>query len=201
MIPNEMKLVQNKEWLPVSIQSTLLGINVLLISQKIVNSYLLLSVGLIFSLFILQLISHRFLYFKPVNLFMQIKTPHIDTYMLYIFIYLSGVFLFLGLSQTYNIDILDSLNIQTKQYLLWVFVVLVIIMPLLFKLRGKNYIRNRITKKLKPASFKHIKNCEMCKIDALYEHVVKDWNDLRVIKKCNCGDGKPIETKTNLQIG
>ena len=90
MFKDNIEQIKKSKWLSISIQSSLLGLNLILASQKVYNSFLLLSIVLLFALFLLQASSHRFLYFNPFNHHVQKATPHFDTYILYTFIYLAG---------------------------------------------------------------------------------------------------------------
>ena len=67
MFPDSLEKIQESKWVSLTIQSSLLGLNVLLVSQGKVNSYILLSIALVFSLFALQFVSPRILLFHPFN--------------------------------------------------------------------------------------------------------------------------------------
>jgi hypothetical protein len=203
MLPDNLEQLKKSKWLSITIQSSLLGINFLLISQRVVNSFILLSIGLIFSLFLLQSTSHRYLYFKPYNYHVQVPTPHLDTFILYTFTYLSGIFLLLGVACEYNIEVLKKFDSNLKNNVLWIFGILILLLPLCSMIFGRKIIKKCLTNKLKAKKFQYKKKCDECgKDNAIFEHIVVDWDDLRIRKTCQfCGNGKTKEYKTNLYIG
>jgi hypothetical protein len=202
-LPDNVEQLKESKWLSITVQTSLLGLNFLLISQKIINSFILISVCIVFSLFILQSVHHRFIYFNPINQHVQVPTPHFDTFFLYIFTFLAGGFLFLGISSHYEVDPLPCYDEYLKDYILWIFGVMAIALPLFFYIAGRGLITYLITKKIKSKTLTYQTACNDCgKAGALYEHVILHWNDLRVRKTCkHCNDGKTIEYKTNARIG
>lgn len=200
MIPNEP---EQNQWPSISTQSSILGICILLISQRQYNNFLLISIALVFSLFILQGISHRFLYFKPVNTFMNQPTFAIDTFILYSFTYIAGVLLFLGIVMIIGSWSLTSLDIVIGNYIFWISGTLLVIIPAYFLIDGKKRIRNRITEKLKNCSFKHQTICPICRDEqVLVEAKVIKWNDLRItVHSPKCKEGNLVEIKTGLRVG
>ncbi len=202
-LPDSIEQLRESKWLSITLQTSILGLNFLLISQKIINSYILISVCIVFSLFLLQSVHHRFIYFNPVNQHIQVRTPHFDTFLLYLFTFLAGGFLFLGISSYYDIEPLSYYDEYLQDYILWIFGVLSIILPLFFYFYGRSLITRLITKKIKSKKLTYQTVCNDCgKEGAIYEHIVLDWNDLRVRKTCqNCNEGKTKEYTTNARIG
>ena len=135
MFTDNIEQIKKSKWLSISIQSSLLGLNIVLASQKVYNSFLLLSMVVLFSLFLLQASSHRFLYFNPLNYHVQKTTPHIDTYLLYFFIYLAGILFILGITHEYNIDLLKAIEQYLKKIILWLYLFFLFLLPLLSKIK------------------------------------------------------------------
>lgn len=203
MFPDNLKTIQENKWVSLTIQSSLLGLNVLLVSQDKVNSYILLSIALIFSLFALQFVSPRILHFHPFNSHVQRPTFHFDTFLLLIFTFLAGILFFLGIAATHKIEPLVCLDAKLKKHVLWIFGVLAVVLPLYFKFFGRMQIRKSLAKRFRSKVFQYKNKCDECgNAEATYENIMLEWNDLRIRKVCEkCGKGKTKEFKTNFEIG
>lgn len=203
MFPDSIEKIKENKWLSLTVQSSLLGLNVFLVSQGKVNSYILLSLAFVFSLFALQFVSPRVLYFHPFNSHVQSPTFHFDTFLLFLFTFLSGILFFLGLAAIHKIEHLVYLDAKLKNHVLWMFGILAVFLPLYFKLFGRTQIRKSIASRFKSRIFQYKGKCNECgNSEAVYENIVLEWNDLRIRKKCDkCGDGESKEFKTNLVIG
>jgi hypothetical protein len=203
MLSNSLEKIKQNKWLSITIQSSLLGMNVLLVSQGRVNSFILLSIAFIFSLFTLQFVGYRFLIFNPLNLHVKRPVFHFDTFLLFAFTFLAGVLFFMGLSTTHNIEPLVCIDNVLKNYVLWMFTMLVIVLPLYFKFIGRKQISKSIAKRLRSKTYKYEGTCNECGAPGTtYENIVLEWNDLRIRKKCEkCDNDEPKEIKTNLKIG
>ena len=172
-------------------------------SQDLINSYILLSITFVFSLFALQFVSPRILYFHPFNSHVQSPTFHFDTFLLFLFTILAGVSFFLGIAAQLQIDPLICIEVNLRQYVLWIFFILVLLLPLYLKLFGKTQIRKGIAEGFKSKIFQHPGKCNACgNENAIYENIVLEWNDLRIRRTCKHCDGKESkEFRTNLVIG
>ncbi len=203
MFTDNIEQIKKSKWLSISIQSSLLGLNIILASQKVYNSFLLLSIVVLFSLFLLQASSHRFLYFNPFNYHVQKATPHIDTYILYSLIYLAGILFVLGITHEYKIESLKAIEEYLKKIILWLYLIFLFLFPICWKIVGRKLIAKSIAKKIKNNSFQYLKNCEECGMDGvLHENIVISWDDLRIKRTCpKCDKGSTKEFKTTLRIG
>lgn len=203
MFPDSLEKIQESKWVCLTIQSSLLGLNVLLVSQGKVNSYILLSITLVFSLFALQFVSPRILLFHPFNSHIQSPTFHIDTFLLFMFTFLAGVLFFLGIAEIHKIEPLVCLDAKLKKHILWIFGVLAVVLPLYFKFFGRMQIRKSLAKRFRSKVFQYKNKCNECgNAEATYENIILEWNDLRIRKVCEkCGKDKPKEFKTNFEIG
>jgi len=134
---------------------------------------------------------------------MNINTPSVDTLFLYTFSYLSGIFLLLGIAFTYKIPNLIKIESELKDHILYVYFILVILIPLCFKIFGIRLIRNSVTKKLKRSKCNYNKDCPNCgEKQVLCENTVLDWNDLRIFIHCNkCSQENGFEIRTKMKIG
>ena len=200
MFPDSLENIKENKWVSLTIQSSLLGLNVLLVSQGKVNSYILLSITFVFSLFAMQFVSPRILYFHPFNSHVQRLTFHIDTFLLYAFTFLSGILFFIGMATTNQIEILTNIDPKIKNYVLWIFCLVAIVLPLYLKFFGRTQIRKSIAKRFKNKSFQYQGKCNECgDPGARYENIVIGWNDLRIRMACKSCGAK--EFNTNLVIG
>ncbi len=203
MFKDNIEQIKKSKWLSISIQSSLLGLNLILASQKVYNSFLLLSIVLLFALFLLQASSHRFLYFNPFNHHVQKATPHFDTYILYTFIYLAGALFVLGITHEYKVESLKMMEQYLKNIILWPYLFFLFLLPVCWKVLGRKLIAKSVTKKLKDKSFQYLKKCDDCGNDrVLHKNIVISWDDLRIQRTCpNCDKGSTKEFKTTLRIG
>jgi hypothetical protein len=203
MFTDNIEQIKKSKWLSISIQSSLLGLNVILASQKVYNSFLLLSIVVLFSLFLLQAASHRFLYFNPFNYHVQRAVPHFDTYILYFFIYLAGFLFVLGITHEYKVEPLNVIEGYLKSKILWSYLIFLFLFPMCWKVFGRKLIAKSIAKELRDNSFQYTKNCDECGRDGvLHKNIVISWNDLRIQRECpNCDKGRTKEFRTTLRIG
>lgn len=203
MFTDNMEQIKKSKWLSISIQSSLLGLNIILASQKVYNSFLLLSIVVLFSLFLFQASSHRFLYFNPFNHHVQKATPHLDSYILYFLIYLAGVLFVLGITHEYKVESLKVIEEYLKNIILWSYLVFLFLFPICWKVVGRKLIAKSIAKKVKDNSFQYRKKCNECGGDGvLHENIVISWDDLRIQRTCpNCDKGSTKEFRTTLRIG
>lgn len=203
MFPDTLEKIQEYKWVSLTIQSSLLGLNVLLVSQGKVNSYILLSIAFVFSLFALQFVSPRIVYFHPFNSHIMRSTFHFDTFLLFMFTFLAGILFFLGIAATHKIEPLVCLDAKLKKHILWIFGVLAVVLPLYFKFFGRMQIRRSLAKRFRSKVFQYKDECNECgNAEATYENFILEWNDLRIRKVCEkCGNDKPKEFKTRYEIG
>lgn len=203
MFPDTLEQFQEYKWVSLTIQSSLLGLNVLLVSQGKVNSYILLSIAFVFSLFALQFVSPRIVYFHPFNSHIMRSTFHFDTFLLYMFTFFAGILFFLGIAEIHKIEPLVCLDAKLKNHVLWMFGILAVVLPLYFKFFGRMQIRKSLAKRFRTQVFQYKGKCNECgNTEATYENIVLDWNDLRFSKECKgCKDDKPKEFKTKYEIG
>lgn len=203
MFTDNIEQIKKSKWLSISIQSSLLGLNIILASQKVYNSFLLLSIVVLFSLFLLQASSHRFLYFNPFNHHVQKATPHLDTYILYFLIYLAGALFVLGITHEYKVESLKVIEEYLKNIILCSYLVFLFLFPLCWKVVGRKLIAKSIAKKVKDNSFQYRKKCDECGSNGvLHENIVISWDDLRIQRTCpNCDKGSTKEFRTTLRIG
>lgn len=203
MLTDDINKIKESKWLSITIQSSIIGLNSLFISQKGANSFLLISIYIVFSLFLLQATNHRYLYFNPSNLHVNVPTPSIDTFILCIFTFLSGAFFLFGITSLMEIEYLKKADLFLKIYILYILLFFDFLLPLCSLIFGKHIFKRLIARKLKKYRFSYIGNCETCECDKVtYENFVVAWNDLRILRKCkNCDTADGTEFKTNLQIG
>ena len=203
MFTDNIEQIKKSKWLSISIQSSLLGLNIILASQKVYNSFLLLSIVVLFSLFLLQASSHRFLYFNPFNFHVQKATPHLDTYILYFLIYLSGVLFVLGITHEYKVESLKVIEEYLKNIILWFYLIFLFLFPICWKFLGRKLIAKSIAEKVKHNTFQYRRKCDECGTDkVLHENIIINCNDLRIRRTCpSCDKGSTKEFKTPLRIG
>ena len=121
---------------------------------------------------------------------MNVNTPAFDTILLYIFSYLSGLSLLLGIACLHKITPLTEIECWLKEYILSIYFFIVFAIPLCFKLFGIKLIRDSIAKKMKKSEFKYYGDCPKCGAkQVLLENNVINWNDLRI-----CGSNDEIGT-------
>lgn len=100
MLPLDFGVKGVEKWFSITIQLTILAINTsLLLGGNIVNSYIFLSFPLVISIFCLQVVSRRFLFLFPINLFTRQRTVAADTYTLVTLIVISSLSLFFVVSK------------------------------------------------------------------------------------------------------
>ena len=178
--------LEGKKYASVTIQGVLLGTNLLLFEQTTQNIYYIISIIILLSLFSIQALNHRFYYFFPVNAFMARKTPHIDTFILYIMVITAILFTIFGLTNSIIFTLIAT--------------GFIILPPFLCRLYLYPILRNKIANKLseKDAVFQTI--CPKCKKQAELMRKVLKWNEGEVVIKClHCNYEK--STKKPLNIG
>jgi hypothetical protein len=96
--------MQDLKWPSFVIQGAILGADVYLVAHaNIANQWVFLSMLSILSLFCLQATSTRFIFLFPVIRGTDIPTPCWDTHILRLGIFLSSLFLYLGLREKYAV--------------------------------------------------------------------------------------------------
>ena len=89
---------EDKKYPSIMVQGFILATDVLYLQHKELNILIFISMGIVFTLFTMQAINHRFFYYYPQNKFTMTMTYDVDTYILYlmtffaIFFLLSGIF-------------------------------------------------------------------------------------------------------------
>jgi len=174
----------SERWFSVTIQVTLLAINTSFLLNKMGNSFILVSFFILICIFALQAVSSRFLILWPVNGFMQRPTPNIDTWILYLMIIFSGLFLFMGASENAK-PYLSCLDSYLRAWVLITGSLFVVIFPLYWWKWGKVKIRGRVANDLsrEPYHFRDI--CPFCRRNyADFEHKTIAWDRGEVAITC-----------------
>lgn len=197
MLP-ELKNMVDQKWGIISFQLFVLALDLYLIfEQNIINSFILLSVICIMSLFCLQIVSRRFTLLYPIQQKLNEPTPMVDTHLLKIIIML-GVFTSIaGGIQKYSPH-LQFTEPYLSSLLVVLFPILILILPLAWLFYFDGYIRQKLISKLgeKVMSGKDI--CPKCAKLREYEIKVIGQNQLLQKYKCECGD---IEINSPISIG
>ena len=111
------------------------------------NGYVLLSLVLIISTFVLQTIRRRFLLLYPRNNWVGRESSEIDTYYLRLIIILSACFSLIGYFSSYSASI-DRWGVFIKSYLPFIIAITIGLMPCLFWIFSDR-IDKRVAEKLK----------------------------------------------------
>jgi hypothetical protein len=178
---------EDKKYPSVMVQGVLLATNVLYLQQTGPSINILISMGLVLTLFTLQAVNPRFFYYFPINSFAGKMTYHVDTYILYGMTVLALFFMVLGISQSIGIAIVATSVIALS--------------PLVWKQYGRQWVRNSLTKRLSKELHQFTGICPSCGGELQIKREVLDWNKGREYRTClgQC-DKEEKEIKT-INIG
>ena len=178
--------LEDKKYPSITVQGVVLGTDVLYLQHSAPNLLIFLSMGLVFTLFTLQAVNHRFFYYFPVNRFTEKMTYNVDTYVLYgmtalaIFFMIAGIFsLILAIIAT----------------------VVICLSPLAWRFYGYQWVRNRITEKLKKGTHTLWGICPCCQGPYIIKRRVLAWNRGVEYQKCLGKCGKEKAELKQLNIG
>ena len=161
---------EDKKYPSVMVQGVLLATNVLYLQQTGPSIPILISMGLILTLFTLQAVNPRFFYYFPINGFARKMTYHVDTYILYGMTVLALFFMVLGLSQSIGIATATTLVIALS--------------PLIWKQYGRLWVRDSLTKRLSRELHQFSTACPSCGGELQIEREVLDWDKGREYRTC-----------------
>lgn len=178
---------EDKKYPSVMVQGVLLVTNVLYLQQTGPSVHILISMGLILTLFTLQAVNPRFFYYFPIDAFAGKMTYHVDTYILYGMTVLALFFMILGISQSIGIATLATSVIALS--------------PLVWKQYGRPWVRDSLTKRLSKELHQFTALCPSCGGELQIKREVLDWNKGREYRTClgQC-DREDKEIKT-ISIG
>ena len=174
---------EEKKYPSVMVQGVLLATNVLYLQETGPNTNILISMGLILTLFTTQAVNPRFFYYFPINGFARKMTRHVDTYILYGMTVLALFFMVLGLSQSIGIATVATL--------------VIVLSPLIWKQYGRSWVRDSITKRLSRELHQFTAACPFCGGELQIKREVLVWNKGREYRTCfgECGrEEKEIKT-------
>jgi hypothetical protein len=174
---------EDKKYPSLMVQGVLLGTGVLYLEQTGPSTNILISMGLVFTLFTLQAINPRFFYYFPISGFTGKITYHVDTYILYGLTVLSLFFMVLAISQSVATAIVATLVIALS--------------PLAWRQYGRPWVRDSLTKRLREELHQLTAICPSCGGELQIKREVLDWNKGREYRTClgECGrEEKEIKT-------
>ena len=156
------------------VQGFILATDVLYLQHKEPNIFIFISMGIVFTLFTMQAINHRFFYYYPQNKFTMTMTYDVDTYILYLMTFLAIFFMLSGIFSI-TLAIIGTIIIAFS--------------PFLWRYFGYPWTRNRITKGLKNKVYTLDKICPCCGGKLVIKRKVLAWNRGVECWKCleECG--------------
>ncbi len=170
----------------ITVQGVLLVSSMLYLTHGGQEILIILTVSIIMSLFVLQAINHRFFYYFPFNKFTGKKTKDYDTYLLYLMTTLVFLLFLWGLTDSFGLAF---------------FLTAFILLPGFFwEKYGHEWIRDRITYRLKKESIIENVKCPYCGEQAIYIKEVHKWNEGSIGFKCDSCN-KQSKEMVNLNIG
>jgi hypothetical protein len=178
---------EDKKYPSLMVQTALLVTSVLYLQQTGPSINILISMGLVLTLFTLQAINPRFFYYFPISGFAGKITYHVDTYILYGLTVLALFFMVLGISQSIGIAIVATSVIALS--------------PLAWRQYGSPWVRDSLTKRLSKELHQLTTICPSCGGELQIKREVLDWNKGREYRTClgQC-DKEEKEIKT-INIG
>jgi hypothetical protein len=180
---DKMTGFEDKKYPALMVQTVLLVTSVLYLQQTGPSIYILISMGLVLTLFTLQAINPRFFYYFPLSGFTGKIICHVDTYILYGLTVLALFFLVLGISQSTGIAIVATSVIALS--------------PLIWRQYGRSWVRASLTKRLSRELHQLTTICPSCGGELQIKREVLDWNKGREYRTClgECGrEEKEIKT-------
>ncbi|MDY6990082.1 MAG: hypothetical protein SWQ30_18735 [Thermodesulfobacteriota bacterium] len=169
--------LEDKKYPSVTVQGVVLGTNVLYLQHSVPNFFIFVSMALIFTLFTLQAVNHRFFYYFPVNRFAEKMTYDVDTFILYGITALAIFFMIAGIFSV------SHAIIGT---------IVVALSPFAWRQYGYPWVRGRITKRLKKETYTFWHICPCCGGPYVIKRKVLTWNTGIEYQKClgECGKEK-----------
>lgn len=162
-------------------QGIFLTANFWLFVHHIWNSYLIISVMFVLSLFMLQIVNRRFLLVIPVNTFMNKYVKFCDTHILKIFLLLSASFLYLGIylripeKSNWALCALKKFDDCIAVLLPLLGFGFLILLPIYWWKWGAYSVKKKIVNKLKNESYDFVGKCPICKgIAEIMNRILED---------------------------
>ena len=174
---------EDKKYPSLMIQTVLLLTSLLYLRQSGPSINILISMGLVLTLFTLQAVNPRFFYYFPLSDFTGKITYHVDTYILYGLTVLALFFMVLGISQSIGMAIVATSVIALS--------------PLAWRQYGRPWVRDSLTKRLSKELHQLTTICPSCGGELQIKREVLDWNKGREYRTClgQCGrEEKEIKT-------
>ncbi len=154
--------IENKKYASITVQSVILGTNVLLLQHTGPDPFIFISIFIVLSLFALQAINKRFFFYFPINLWANQTTVDWDTYILYGMTFLAFFFLLVAISQNFVIALVATIFIVS--------------VPFVWRIYFYPKVRARIANKLGKGSSVDYGKCPCCGGKAIIGRKVLTWN-------------------------
>ena len=176
----------------ISLQVSIIAANIYLIYfQNNANSFLLMSITFVLSLFCLQVVSRRFLLFYPIQNLLKEPTKMVDTFLLRTFIILSIFFLILGGVLVYS-DSLKAIEFNLRVWCWALVPFLILILPVAWHFIFDEQTRSNLVSKLKKKIYVYSEECPKCdKLSPITIEVLSQ-NTVKKTYNCECGTSKYI---------
>lgn len=194
MMQSIIEKLTNQAWSAITLQTSILAVNLYSMVKGEANGYTITSSVLILSLFSLQVVSSRFLILYPFNGFSHCPTPKIDTYILKTFIAFSISFLIIGLAASKS-PCLQRFEPYFNYYLYFVIPLLIPILPLYWAFWGSKNIIEGVVNDLKENPLKFRAKCPHGDHSLFVTRSVLSQNIGEVTKECNTCNYKYVEDR------
>jgi hypothetical protein len=153
-----LEKIEFQKWSAITIQILILYCNATLFFNGKANGYIFASATFIFSLFLLQVVSRRFLLLYPRQQFFKRITVQADTYIISIFMMFALFLLLIGAGQN-QYRVLANLEIYFNKAL-WIIVpILIFGFPIYWLFKGRECIQNKIIQDLQNNPVTYIEKC------------------------------------------
>ncbi len=184
----------DEKWGAISLQVSIIATGSYLVYyQKISNSFILMSITLILSLFCLQVISRRFLLFYPTQGLLKVPTKMVDTFLLRTFVILSVFFLLLG-GTAESSTMLQAIEINLRAWC-WVLIpFLIFILPMIWHFIFDEKIRTALVDELRKKEYRTSLTCPKCGVLSSQIIRVLSQNSVEYTVDCECGTWKYLSS-------
>lgn len=179
--------ISNSKFAAVSVQAFLLAANLFSLKASLNKTSIIISIVLIFSIFVLQALNNRFYLYFPFQEWAKQPTKDWDTYLLYLLTVLAFFFFILGVSDSILFSVVG--------------ISIIIIPGIVWKFYFNNKIIIRVVKKLKANPIIEDFVCPNCKGKATIKYQVIDEREGKKIIHCVDECGKVFEETCPIEIG
>jgi len=177
---------EGKKYPSVMVQGFILATDVLYLQHCEPNIFIFISMGIVFTLFAIQAVNHRFFYYFPRNKFTMTMTYNIDTYILFVMTFFAIFFMLSGIFSI-TLAIIGAIIICSS--------------PFLWRYFGYPWTRDLITKRLMGKIYTSNEICPCCGGRLVIKRKVLAWNRGVEYYKCLEECGKEGGRIVKLNIG